>query len=161
MLQGALRINLAKPAETRTPELDARVAAGLESTPVPQPLPDSYLAQLAKLFPTEIVAAYTLGVAALDAAGYPTWWFAMVCAAAVVLLRSIATQSDDGRSAQPVAVAIALVSFLLWVLVQGGWFLPPIVPKPDAARIIGSVLAPLWLAVAPIIVTKSEKSPAG
>jgi len=141
-LRGALRINAAMP--------DVRVDAGN-----PTPPNDTYLTQLTKLFPVEVVSIYPAGVKVLQAADMTTWWFAWLCVVGIVLFRSITTARTDGSGTQYVAVGVAIISFLLWVVLLGGGLLPGGAPSEKTIP-IATVVTLLWTWLAPLIVAQFE-----
>lgn len=117
---------------------------------------DSYLGQLTKLFPVEVVSIYPAGIILLKAVEVKTWWFAWLCVVGIILFRSIATTSKDGGSAQYAAVGVALISFLLWVVVLGGWFLPNDAPPSEKTIAIATAVSLVWTWLAPLIVARFE-----
>ena len=144
MLQGALRIHYAQPGKPIAPSTGT-------------PPPDDYTAQLAKLFPAEIVSIYSLGLTLLNpdhATGInpSQWWFTLMCAVLIIALRVIATKPKGGGATRYVAVAISVVSFLLWAVSLGGWFLPGAIP--EGARLTASLLALGWTLIAPGIAAR-------
>ncbi|PTS81873.1 hypothetical protein DBR17_09085, partial [Sphingomonas sp. HMWF008] len=117
---------------------------------------DSYLTQLTKLFPAEIVTIYPAGMALLATDKIHAWWFALLCAAAMIAVRLLATSGPEGSSPQFVAVIASLISFLLWVVARGDWFLPG--PVPANAAAVTAACALVWTYVAPAIVNRFESS---
>lgn len=140
MLQGTLRIKTTQNLQI----------AGIRDTP----RADSYLAQLTKLFPAEIVSIYPVGKSLLKAGDLDVWWFALLCAVAIIVVRFIATTPVEGGRPQFVAVAASLISFLLWIVALGDWFLPG--SPPMHAAPITAAFALIWTWVAPQIVSRFE-----
>jgi hypothetical protein len=110
------------------------------------PLPnDPYLARLVKLVPSEVVALYlTFKEVAVSWLG--VW--GLICLLLVVLVRAVAT----GGKHQPIqigAVAIACVSFVLWVYATGGTILQ--FPLPSNVPGLISVAVGVWTFLVPYI----------
>ena len=103
-MTGPLRISTSSRAST----------VGRPAGPV-----DPWLARLVKLVPAEVVAVYLAG-RPLAQERYAGSW-PVVCLVLVVIVRAWAT--SDRRGPQWVSVAIAAVSFVLWVYAMGGRFL--------------------------------------
>lgn len=80
---------------------------------------DPWLARLVKLVPAEVVAVYLAG-RPLAEARYAGEW-PVACFALVIIVRAWGTR--DRRGPQWISVAIASVSFVLWVYAMGGRFI--------------------------------------
>lgn len=104
---------------------------------------DVYLARLVKLIPAEVVALYLTFKEVAE-----TWLgvWAAICLVLVLFVRVLGTRNGPQVSAQRTAVAVAAVSFVLWVYATGGTILdwePPDVPGAI------SVAVGLWTFVVP------------
>jgi hypothetical protein len=71
----------------------------------------SYYNKLITLFPAEALTLYGTGVAVF---GRSTLAALVVCLAVLVLLRSVATEPQQGGRPHYEAVIVAAISFLLW-----------------------------------------------
>ncbi len=80
---------------------------------------DPWLTRLVKLMPAEVVAVYLAG-RPLASDRYDGEW-PVVCLALVVIVRAWGTSGRSGP--QWASVALAAVSFVLWVYAMGGRFL--------------------------------------
>ncbi len=113
---------------------------------------DPFLAKLVKLVPAEVVSLYMAGsgIIQTDAASKVSLlagWTG-VCLVLVVLVRARATRSATGRT-QWSAVAIAAVSYVVWVYAMGGVFASyPSIHSP----VLGALAVLLWTFVAPMLV---------
>ncbi len=103
---------------------------------------DPWLARLVKLVPAEVVAVYLAG-RPLAAARFADQW-PVVCLLLVVIVR--AWGSSDRRGPQWISVAIATVSFALWVQATGGRFLGWSLPADAAglAVLVWTTLVPVF-----------------
>jgi hypothetical protein len=99
--------------------------------------------RLVKLVPAEILAVYLAGRSQAGAI-HGAW--PLVCLALLLVTRVWGTQ-ERGRGPQWSAVAVAAVSFLIWVLALDGRILSLAV-NPDLA----SLLVLVWTTLAPMIV---------
>ncbi|MDB5725677.1 MAG: putative transrane protein of unknown function [Novosphingobium sp.] len=141
MIQGALRIKTSR---------NRAIAGARDATQ-----PDTYLTQLTKLFPAEIVSIYAAGKTLLANQGEANlWWFALLCAAAILVVRFIGTTPASGGHPQYIAIGASLISFMLWVVALGDWFLPGAIPAHAAP--ITAAFALVWTWVAPQIVNRFE-----
>jgi len=137
-------------------------------------LSGSYMERLVKLVPAEAVAVYPLlyneakGLADAGNRARAIALVSWIILAVVVVLRAQATAVPH-RGPQWVAVAIAAVSYVIWVYVFGGQFGvegwangllpgfasdPAAPPDPDAAKLkslIGSLALVCWTLVVPAI----------
>jgi hypothetical protein len=122
---------------------------------------DPVLSRLAKLFPAEAVSVYTTGAALLhgrdqaDPAVPSIWWFPLLVALALIVFRTLATQPSGGGKPQIAAIAAAVISFLLWVVTLGDWFLPGAPPGAQAPLIAGAI-GGVWVWVAPLVVERID-----
>jgi hypothetical protein len=86
---------------------------------------DPWLARLAKLVPAEVLAVYLAGRPLAEARFAGQW--PVACLLLVIVVRVWGT--SDRRGPQWVSVAVAAVSFVLWVHATGGqllgWTLAP------------------------------------
>jgi len=99
--------------------------------------------RLVKLVPAEILAVYMAGrshAAAIDGA------WPLVCLALLVVVRIWGTH-ERGRGPQWSAIAVAAISFLIWVLAIDGRILTLAVNSD-----LASLLVLVWTTVAPLIV---------
>ena len=99
--------------------------------------------RLVKLVPAEILAVYLAGRGHADAL-HGAW--PLVCLALLLIVRIWGTH-ERGRGPQWSAIAVAAVSFLIWVLALDGRILGWTV-SPDLA----SLLVLVWTTLAPLIV---------
>src|SRR5262245_15278053 len=137
-------------------------------------LTGSYMERLVKLVPAEAVAVYPLlfneakGLADAGNRARAIALVSWIILAVVVVLRAQATAVPH-RGPQWVAVAVAGVSYIIWVYVFGGQFgvegwmngflpgfanAPAAPPDPDAAKLkslIGSLALVCWTLVVPAI----------
>ncbi len=149
---GAAAAPAAAPAAGAAPAAATTSSAG-HSRRVPArsrhpaaPLPsDPYLARLVKLVPSEVVALYlTFKEVAVTWLGI----WGLICLVLVVLVRAVATRGKH----QPIqfgAVAIACISFVLWVYATGGTILD--LPLPSNVPGLISVAVGVWTFVVPYI----------
>ena len=105
----------------------------VHSAPAPEPsappkAPDDYLARLVKLVPAEVIALYITVKDTFNGKPEALCTWGLVCVFLVILVRSIATKSGGAmlslRGVQILAVFVATISFIVWVLATGnpiGW----------------------------------------
>jgi hypothetical protein len=108
------------PTVTRAHIRQARAAG----TPPPEGKPDdfdAYMQRLAALIPAEVVALYLTFHTEADPRSSFAWWWPLICLALVVLVRIAGTREPGGSfwSFQKIAVAVAAVSFVLWIYAMG------------------------------------------
>jgi hypothetical protein len=99
MLRGALRL---EPVREATRDIAAPSGGGGDA---------NYYNKLITLFPAEALTLYGTGVAVF---GRSTLAALVVCLVVLVVLRSVATQPQQGGSPHYEAVGVAAISFLLW-----------------------------------------------
>jgi hypothetical protein len=104
---------------------------------------DEYLGRLTKLIPSEALAVYLTGRE--HARDWLGWW-AAICALLVIALRGWGT-TEKGRGPQWPAVAIALISFVIWVYAMGDYLLGWKIAVAGLAS--NAVL--VWVVIAPIL----------
>jgi hypothetical protein len=121
----------------------------------PQP-PDTWAARLAKLIPGEGLALYGAGTSVVpDDKPSGLWLLAGGCAILIIIVRLQATK-DGQRGPQLLAVAIALVSFLLWLVALQ----PPNGPLDLGNNAwIPALAALLWATIVPTVYS-GDKPPA-
>ncbi len=129
------------PFRIEQPEL--RVQAGQADEVFRQ-----YLGRLLKMIPAEAVGLYTIGSGFIpedQALGSAIW--TSLCFLLVIAIRIYGTKDPaQGKPAQPVAVAIAAVAFVIWVYSLGGPFAKYHLYIPY----IGSLAVLFWSFVIPI-----------
>lgn len=116
---------------------------------------DDYRRRLLKLVPAESLALYPFGTTLLSLnptgtvfdAIYAITWFA-ACLGFTVALRWVYTKGP-GQRPQYVAIAVAAVSFVLWVLNLNGGVGPFVIPVDH--RVAVMLLAALWVNVTALI----------
>ena len=115
---------------------------------------DGWGARLAKLIPAEALGLYGAAVAIVpQVAGNFTqsartaflWGIAVVCLAVSAAIRWKAT-SAAGRGPQMLAIAISLVSFLVWLLALGAPASP--IALPPGFGFVGALIAVIWATLA-------------
>ena len=120
---------------------DASVPRGGEALAEPVYV-QNWMERLIKLIPGEVLVVYLAGK------GYAASWlgiWALVCLVLVFVIRAWGTK-DRGTSIQWPAVAVSVVSFVLWIYAMGGQFLNLQLPNPG----IASAAVLVWTAVIPI-----------
>lgn len=152
---GPFRINSPMPVAAAARDIAALGRAGraAESAAVPAvaaPVAasdrgDEYFQRLVKLVPSEVLALYlTFKEIANDWLGI---WTA-ICCLLVIFVRTVGTRKA-GKPIQIFAVAVATISFILWVYATGGYFfrfkLPTNIPG------IASVSVGVWTFLIPYI----------
>lgn len=123
--------------------------AGFQDTDLPSQTVVNWADRLIKLIPSEILAAYVSGRAL--APEYEQYW-APVCLALLLIVRAIGTKAPNS-STQWGAVAIAAISFLIWVYSIGGFFFS--LKINDAAIPALAMIA--WTVIAPILYKGNEE----
>ncbi len=119
-----------------------------------------YLNRLVQLIPAEVVGLYLAGRSAIEdhfsnqpqSHTEPWFWigWALVCLVAVVLVRAWATSDRPaGRPPEWIAVAIATVSFAIWVYSLGD--ITRALKLDSANALIAILLVLFWTFVVPII----------
>lgn len=104
-----------------------------------------YLERLIKLIPGEVVGIYLIGVGSIPADNGPvlaTW--AAICLALVVFVRVYGTW-EPRVGPQKLAVAVAAVSFVIWVYTMGG----PFAVYGLQVQYVGSLLTLVWTFLVP------------
>jgi hypothetical protein len=102
-----------------------------------------WMDRLIKLVPSEIVAVYLAGKA------YAIAWagvWSIICLILVLVVRIWGTRSGSGQPQWP-AVAVAAISFVIWVYAMGGQFAGAVLGDPgiaSAAVLIWTVLVPVF-----------------
>jgi len=125
--------------------MSLRIVSGKMSAADPDP-PDGWAARLAKLIPAEALGLYGAGSALVpDDKVVGLWILAAACLVFAGALRYVATQDDAGKP-QIIAVVLALISFVLWVVALQ----PPSGPVDlgDNAY-LGGLAALLWGTIVP------------
>jgi hypothetical protein len=104
-------------------EAQARAAMGTGTTPPPGKVDnvDAYMERLVQLIPAEVVALYLAFHAAAAPNGSFARWWPIICLALVIAVRVVGTRKPDDAfwSFQPIAVAVAAISFVLWIYAIG------------------------------------------
>jgi hypothetical protein len=124
----------------------------------------AYVERLVKLIPAEVVSLYVAGRALIQAsfpqggdAAQPYWiGWTLFCLVAVVIVRAWAT-SDAALRLKPQwgAVAIATVSFVVWVYSLGDVFRP----WPVWSELAAGLLVLAWTFIAPWLVRPDPTPP--
>lgn len=158
-MPGSLRIYRAPAA--RAPNLPGMAADPTVPAPAPTASVDDYVQKVIKLIPSEMVGAYLVGATMAPTVVGEQWW-AAVCLVAVIVLRVYLTRrgpdaSTPGRNVQWDSVAVAAVSFVIWVHAMGD-HLPGLGWVP--AHVASQALI-LWSIFAPIIVKGDPVPPGG
>ena len=104
MLRGALRLEPARPVITRDIAAPGAPSGGGGGDA-------NYYNKLITLFPAEALTLYGTGVAVF---GRSTLAALLVCLVVLVLLRSVATEPQQGGRPHYEAVIVAAISFVLW-----------------------------------------------
>jgi hypothetical protein len=143
LLRGALRLDRPSPSAERQP------LASPERIAI-----EPYYTSLAKLFPVEAVALYPLaaGIAGEDRS--VRLILIAVIGMFVVALRWFGTQ-DNGGQPDPLAIAVALASFLLYAASLGGFgYLPG---GPEQTRQLLAFITIIWVALAPLALRRPRR----
>jgi hypothetical protein len=111
---------------------------------------EQYLGRLVKLIPAEVVALYLTFKEAT--AGWPGTW-AWICLGLVILVRSLGT-SGEGIPPQKLGVAVASVSFVIWVYATGGHLIEVNLPAGSIPVAMG-----VWTVVVPYFYKGSREAP--
>lgn len=137
MIRGSLRIGR-RPGRGFARPADA----------VAQDAGDTYLSSLAKLFPVEAVTLYPLAIGIAGADEALRLGLIAAVAVFVVLLRTFATMDQAGRPDVP-AIAVATISFLLYVASLGGfgW----LAGGEQQTTQVASFVTIMWVALVPYI----------
>ncbi len=114
----------------------------LQTAPTVQDELRLYTDRLLRLIPAEVVAAYTAGRGIRPE--YVQYW-APICSVLLLVIRTWGTK-DAGRSPQVGAIAVAFVSFVLWVYAMGDHFLG----LKIADQAIASMAMIAWIVVLPV-----------
>ena len=104
---------------------------------------DEYVQRLIKLIPSEVLALY------LTFHEIATSWlgiWALICLALVILVRTVGTHKA-GKPIQFISVAVAAISFVIWVYATGGYFLQ--FKPPENLPGITSVSVGVWTFIIP------------
>jgi hypothetical protein len=114
---------------------------------------DEWGTRIAKLIPAEALGLYGSAVALIPAASSARvgalWVVVLVCCGLTTLLRYRATLDPATRKPQWAAIAISIVSFILWLVALGGPTSPIMLP-PDLS-FAGPLAALLWGTIVPYI----------
>ena len=150
-LIGSLRIN-------------PTLALGPQRTDVVKSTPPSdgekYLAKLTTLFPAEALALYGIAQGIFGSTGRSLAAAACACLLVLIFLRYQATKTSATSSPQWVAIVVAVVSFILWIITTGGSFnFISDAALPDGSQKWAAFLASAWTIVVPFIY-KAEVRPA-
>jgi hypothetical protein len=132
------------PFRIRSPK--GRIAQTKEVAPAAvQAEPDPYFARLVKLVPAEVLALFvTFKQAAVSFLG--TW--SLICLVLVVIVRTIGNK-QAGKPIQWIAVAVATISFGLWVYATGGHLGALKLPNKPEAEAAVSIAIGVWTFVVP------------
>lgn len=122
---------------------------------VAAPAGDEWSTRIVKLIPAEALGLYGSAVALVPVTPYrigALWVIVAVCAGLAAALRYRATRDPQTGRPQVAAIAIALVSFLIWLAALGGTpgavGISPIV-LPEGLGFAGSLAALLWGTIVP------------
>jgi hypothetical protein len=108
--------------------------------------PDPYFARLVKLVPSEVLALFVTFKQA--ATGFLGVW-SLICLGLVIVVRTIGTR-QAGKPIQWLAVAVAAISFALWVYATGGYLEGLKLPDaPSNAQAGLSIAIGVWTFVVP------------
>ncbi len=124
---------------------------------------DEWSTRIAKLIPAEALGLYGSAVALVPDTPYRAtalWVIVAVCLGLTALIRYRATLDPRTGRPQLAAIAIALISFLIWLTALGGassaaadpTLVSPIV-LPDGLGFAGSLAALLWGTIVPYFYT--------
>lgn len=124
----------------------ANMAPGLPGAP--DQSGDNWGTRIAKLVPAEALGLYGSAIALAPKEGEPhhataQWIIVLACIGLILLIRLRGTADAASGSPQYEAVAIAVISFLIWLLAIGS----PTSPFPTFW--FGSLLALLWGSLVP------------
>jgi hypothetical protein len=126
------------------------VFEGVEQTGDRPEAPDNWITRLAKLIPAEALGLYSAATAPLPADMNPgsrtltLWAIAIVCLAFSAAIRFKATKGQ-GKGPQLAAVAISLISFVIWLSTTGETASP--IAVPEDLRALPTVVAVLWAGI--------------
>jgi hypothetical protein len=117
--RGMTWAHIEKPTVTQAQAQITMAAGGVPSGKVDDF--DAYMQRLIQLIPAELVALYLAFHAASDPNGSFHWWWPIICLVLVVVVRIFGTRNPTGAfwSFQPIAVAVAAISFVLWIYAIG------------------------------------------
>lgn len=126
----------------------------LESVPGGGGSPDDWGSRIAKLIPAEALGLYGTAVGLVttpDATARTTalWIIIAVCLAITIIIRYRATLDPTTKKPQTVAIAISVISFLLWLTALGAPASPIVLPA--ALAFAGPLAALLWGTFVPYI----------
>lgn len=119
----------------------------------------NYYNKLITLFPAEALTIYGTGVAVF---GRSTLAALIVCLVVLVLLRSVATQPQDGGRPHFQAVIVSVISFLLWTTATDpGWIEDARLRNVDIAEIRkwAAFLGAAFVLLAPAFVQPPQPGP--
>ena len=126
----------------------------LESAPGGGGGPDDWGTRIAKLIPAEALGLYGTAVGMVttpDPTARTTalWIIIAVCLAITIIIRYRATLDPTTKKPQTVAIAISVVSFILWLIALGAPASPIVLPA--ALAFAGPLAALLWGTFVPYI----------
>ena len=110
---------------------------------------EAYLERLLKLIPAEVVSIYPVG-RSLIADDMQQGLWATICLMICVVFRTRMTRGPDGRPQWP-AVAIAAVSFIIWVYVLGAHVVG--FALPDQYKVWPALMLLAWTTIVPAVYT--------
>ena len=127
---------------------------------------DDWSERIVKLIPAEALGLYGTAVSLVHETPYrihALWVIVVICIALVVIIRSRSTSHPTTGKPQYVAVGIAVVSFLLWLVALGTSTgtdanALPISPfqLPVGLEFVGPLAALLWGTIVPYVYTGAK-----
>ena len=119
----------------------------IESAAKAPPAPDSWSDRIVKLIPAEALGLYGAGQAIIpDGGKYGMYFLTVACIAATVIFRFNATRGR-GHKPQTTAIAISVISFLLWLLAISNAIGP--FELPTGSEYWSGLLALTWGVILP------------
>jgi hypothetical protein len=151
-LRGTLRLEPAHPVLTRDmAEPGAPSGGGGDA---------SYYNKLITLFPAEALTLYGTGVAVFVRS---TLAALVVCLVVLVLLRSVATEPQQGGRPHYEAVIVAAISFILWTTATDpGWMVDARLKNLDLQEVRkwAAFLGGAFVLLAPVFIQPPSPAPA-
>jgi len=145
----------AKPALRGTLRLRAPSTQGAWAGTRPSPVGEPYYTSLVKLFPVEAVTLYPLATGI--AAGNATIRLILIAVIIlfIVALRWFGTQDEHGGSADILAIAVSVVSFVLYAAALGGFgYLPG---GSEQTSQFFAFIAIMWVTLIPFALRRAPR----
>jgi hypothetical protein len=156
--RGSLRVSAPAPARSANEGVEGTDSSAKPGKATAQP---PYVASVAMLFPMEAATLFPLGQAIAGGNAFALIVVLLLIVAFIITVRYFATQQEVGGAPAYREIAVAVISFLLWVGALGGYWLEGAggvanrlqIPADLGQKLFGFATI-MWIAIVPYFVRK-------